>query len=188
MHGHTPAHGNTTHAHRGSGPVWCSCVALWVMSWGMRRGRAGPELLRCSFVYTDGFQMLASDQSATERWGAAQQFGACASKPGLRQLYLGYFKNMALPSNNCSCFALHVAILNISVTEVLICWGNTCSAQWRLMSLSVIISHKIYTWINCIWLWLKYLFYSVIWLCFSFNKLQPSLCSDADWKERFCTL
>lgn len=27
-----------------SGPVWCSCVALWVMSWGMRRGRAGSEL------------------------------------------------------------------------------------------------------------------------------------------------
>lgn len=70
------------------------------MSWGMRRGRAGPELLRCSFVYTDGFQMLARDRSATERWGAAQQFGASANKPGLRQPYLGYLKNMALLYNN----------------------------------------------------------------------------------------
>lgn len=74
------------------------------MSLGMQKGRAGPELLHCSFVYTDGFQMLASDRSATERWGAAQQFGACASKQGLRQLYLGYLKNMALPCNNCNCF------------------------------------------------------------------------------------
>ncbi len=82
------------------GLVWCSCVALWVMSWGMQRGRAGPELLRCSFVYADGFQMLASDRSATERWGAAQQFGAWASRPGLRQLYLGHLKNMALLCNN----------------------------------------------------------------------------------------
>jgi len=66
------------------------------MSWGMRRGKAGPELLRSSFVYTDGFQMLASDWSSTERWGAAQQFRALASKLGLRQLYLGYLENMAL--------------------------------------------------------------------------------------------
>lgn len=45
--------------------------------------------------------MLASDRSATERWGAAQQFGARASKLGLRQLYLGYLKNTALLCNNC---------------------------------------------------------------------------------------
>lgn len=90
--------------------AWCSCAVLWVMSWGMRRGRAGPELLRCSFVYTDGFQMLSSDRSATERWGAAQQFQACASKPGLRQLYLGCLKNrlcnnFAIISKGWECFS-----------------------------------------------------------------------------------
>lgn len=101
-HRHTCAcaHANDNATHTDLELVWCSCVALWVMSWGIQRGRAGPELLRCSFVYTDGFQMLASDRSTAERWGAAQQFGACANEPGLRQLYLGCLKNMTLPSNN----------------------------------------------------------------------------------------
>lgn len=59
------ARGNAIRA----GLVFMCCS--WVMSWGMWGGRAGPELLRCSFVYPDGFQMLASDRSATERWGSS---------------------------------------------------------------------------------------------------------------------
>lgn len=33
--------------------------------------QSGVWALRCSFVYPDGFQMLASDPSATERWGSS---------------------------------------------------------------------------------------------------------------------
>lgn len=33
--------------------------------------QSGVSALRCSFVYPDGFQMLASDRSATERWGSS---------------------------------------------------------------------------------------------------------------------
>lgn len=119
------SHARGNAIHTGSGAIfWCSCVAPWVMSWGMRRGRAGPELLRCSFVYTDGFQMLACDRSATERWGAAQQFGACASKPGLRQLYLGYLKNMALLCNNFAIVSKRLREFEKSDCEWSFCtWG-----------------------------------------------------------------
>lgn len=71
---------------------WCGFGALASLSGdapGMQRGRAGPELLRCSFVYADGFQMLASDRAATERWGAARRFGAGASEPRSRWLNPG---------------------------------------------------------------------------------------------------
>lgn len=100
----------------------------------MRRGRAGPELLRCSFVYTDGFQMLASDRSATERWGAAQQFGACASRPGLRP---GWLKKTRLrfvitlqlfpkaESLRGGGLKYEESVTNI----VLVYWGDTCEAQ-----------------------------------------------------------
>lgn len=69
---HSRAHGNAIHTSWV--PFWHSWAALWVMSWGMWRVRAWPELLRCSFVYTDGFQMRAGDWSSAEHWGAAQQF------------------------------------------------------------------------------------------------------------------
>lgn len=162
VHGHTCAcsHARRNAIHTGFGAVWCSCVALWVMSWGMRRARAGPELLRCSFVYADGFQMLASDRSATERWGAAQQFGAWASRPGLRQLYLEYLKNMALLCNNFAIVSkgweswrkaimitLQEVMLDINVSQTL-SWliGVThamCNDVLLCRSLSLIISHKI---------------------------------------------
>lgn len=73
-HGHTRAR------------IWSSLLLAERCPVGCGEGRAGLELLRCSFVYTDGFQMLGSDWSATERWGAAQQFRVCANKLGLRQL------------------------------------------------------------------------------------------------------
>lgn len=80
--------------------------------------------------------MLASDRSATERWGAAQQFGASANKPGLRQPYLGYLKNMALLYNNSaivskgwesdySCELKYKSLTNI----VLIYEAETCNAH-----------------------------------------------------------
>lgn len=69
------------------------------MSWGMRRGRAGPELLRCSFVYTDGFQMRASDRSATERWGgggAAQQFVGSSQQARIKAALSGILEKHGL--------------------------------------------------------------------------------------------
>ena len=47
------------------------------MSCGKQRGTGEkePEFLHSSFVYPDGFQMLVSDRSATERHGGTRQPG-----------------------------------------------------------------------------------------------------------------
>ena len=109
-HGHTRvcAHTHTEMQYTWvSGPVWCSCIALWVMSWGMRRGRAGPELLRCSFVYPDGFQMLASDRSAAERWGSRPAVWVLGQRAKIKVALSGILEkkqNMVLLFNYCNCF------------------------------------------------------------------------------------
>lgn len=83
--------------HAGLVLMCCS----WVMSWGMWRGRAGPELLRCSFVYPDGFQMLASDRSATERWGSSPTVWGLSQVARIKAALSGILeKNMGLLCNN----------------------------------------------------------------------------------------
>lgn len=63
------AHGNAIHTGFRASLVFMHCSVSDVL--GDAERQSGVWALRCSFVYPDGFQMLASDRSATERWGSS---------------------------------------------------------------------------------------------------------------------